>query len=167
MKLKKLSATFDDREHGEKARPLGPKVKKRDVTAARDDYSSYLLSNQQANAQQLDEEDPVTTTDPPPPPPPPATPEPPQLPESYRQAVDAFENAIALQGGNMDTDASGTLDVLDVAGIIDFFMTVVGQSVDPGGVIPQGGFAGLFWNPPLVMEVSTTLNQKTVLQSHY
>ena len=147
MKLKKLSATFDDREHGEKARPLGPEVKKRDVTAARDDYSSYLLSNQQANAQQLDEEDPVTTTDPPPPPPPPATPEPPQLPESYRQAVDAFENAIALQGGNMDTDASGTLDVLDVAGIIDFFMTVVGQSVDPGGVIPQGGFAGLFWNP--------------------
>ena len=79
MKLKKLSATFDDREHGEKARPLGPEVKKRDVTAARDDYSSYLLSNQQANAQQLDEEDPVTTTDPPPPPPPPPTTQPPPL----------------------------------------------------------------------------------------
>ena len=144
MKLKKLSATFDDREHGEKARPLGPEVKKRDVTAARDDYSSYLLSNQQANAQPLDEDDPTTTIDPPPPIPP--VQEAPQLPESYRQAVDAFENAIALQGGNMDTSGDGTLDVLDVAGIIDFFMTVVGQSVTEGGANPPG-LQGLFWNP--------------------
>ena len=140
MKLKKLSATFDDREHGEKARPLGPEVKKRDVTAARDDYSSYLLSNQKANQQQ-DDDDVV-----PPPIPDPPVQEAPQLPESYRQAIDAFENAIALQGGNMDTSGDGTLDVLDVAGIIDFFMTVVGQSVDPGGSLLGAQFQGLFWN---------------------
>jgi len=140
MKLKKLSATFDDREHGEKARPLGPEVKKRDVTAARDDYSSYLLSNQQANQQQ-DDDDVI-----PPPIPDPQEQEPPQLPESYRQAIDAFENAIALQGGNMDTSGDGTLDILDVAGIIDFFMTVVGQGVFEGGSNPIGGLQGLFWN---------------------
>jgi len=140
MKLKKLSATFDDREHGEKARPLGPEVKKRDVTAARDDYSSYLLSNQQANQQQ-DDDDVV-----PPPIPDPPVQEAPQLPESYRQAVDAFENAIALQGGNMDTSGDGALDVLDVAGIIDFFMTVVAQSVEPGGSLLGQQFQGLFWN---------------------
>ena len=140
MKLKKLSATFDDREHGEKARPLGPEVKKRDVTAARDDYSSYLLSNQKANQQQ-DDDDVI-----PPPIPDPQEQEPPQLPESYRQAIDAFENAIALQGGNMDVSGDGTLDVLDVAGIIDFFMTVVGQSLLEGGSNPLGGLQGLFWN---------------------
>ena len=140
MKLKKLSATFRDPEHGEKARPLGPEVKKRDVTAARDDYSSYLLSNQKANQQQ-DDDDVV-----PPPIPDPPVQEAPQLPESYRQAIDAFENAIALQGGNMDTSGDGTLDVLDVAGIIDFFMTVVGQGVLEGGSNPLGGLQGLFWN---------------------
>lgn len=64
MKLKKLSATFDDREHGEKARPLGPEVKKRDVGAARDDWSSYLLSNQQANQQMDDEDVPPPIPDP-------------------------------------------------------------------------------------------------------
>jgi len=140
MKLKKLSATFRDPEHGEKARPLGPEVKKRDVTAARDDYSSYLLSNQKANQQQ-DDDDVV-----PPPIPDPPVQEAPQLPESYRQAIDAFENAIALQGGNMDVSGDGILDVLDVAGIIDFFMTVVGQGVLEGGSNPLGGLQGLFWN---------------------
>ena len=69
---------------GEKARPLGPEVKKRDVGAARDDWSSYLLSNQQAN-QQMDDEDA------PPPIPDPAEPELPQLPESYRRTIDAFK----------------------------------------------------------------------------
>ena len=146
MKLKKLSATFRDPEHGEKARPLGPEVKKRGTTEARDDYSAYLLSNQKANAQPLDEDDPNIIT---PPPPPIVEQSAPQLPPAYIQAVDAFENAIAAQGGNMDADGSGTLDVLDVSAIIDFFMTIVGQSPQVGSnvqsVFPQSFLVRLWY----------------------
>jgi len=145
MKLKKLSATFRDPEHGEKARPLGPEVKKRGTTEARDDYSAYLLSNQKANAQPLDEDDPITSVDPPPPVPEGGPDEPPQLPPAYIQAVDAFENAIAAQGGNMDADGSGTLDVLDVSAIIDFFMTIVGQSPAVSTNVQSVFPNNLFW----------------------
>ena len=144
MKLKKLSATFDDREHGEKARPLGPEVKKRDVGAARDDWSSYLLSNQKAN-QQMDDEDV------PPPIPDPGEPELPQLPESYRRTIDAFQAAFTAQGSNMDVSGpngipDGVLDVYDVSGIIDFFMQIAGQGPSYGSFNSVEGALGLFWN---------------------
>ena len=144
MKLKKLSATFDDREHGEKARPLGPEVKKRDVGAARDDWSSYLLSNQQAN-QQMDDEDA------PPPIPDPAEPELPQLPESYRRTIDAFQAAFTAQGNSMDVSGpngvpDGVLDVYDVSSIIDFFMQIAGQGPGYNSFNNVEGALGLFWN---------------------
>lgn len=145
MKLKKLSATFDDREHGEKARPLGPEVKKRDVGAARDDWSSYLLSNQKANQQQDDDEGV------PPPIPDPGEPELPQLPESYRRTIDAFQAAFTAQGSNMDVSGpngtpDGVLDVYDVSGIIDFFMQITAQGPSYESFNTVSGELGLVWN---------------------
>jgi len=147
MKLKKLSDTFRDPEHGEKAVPLAP-----DEVIKREPLGDDEALNKAYLKKKEDEEEDGTQTDggfdpsgdPPPPPPVTEEQDPPQLPESYRQSIGALGGAIAFAGGNMDTYGpdgapDGTLDIYDALSIVDFWAQMAGQS-------PSGAADGFTYN---------------------
>ena len=154
MKLRKLSDTFRDPEHGEKAVPLAPDgpIKREPLGDDEALNKAYLKKREE------DEEDGGTQTDggfdpsgDPPPPPPVTEQDPPQLPESYRQSIGALGGAIALAGGSMDTYGpegapDGVLNVFDALAIIDFWAQFTAQSPAPStGVYTQ--FNNAFFDP--------------------